>query len=91
MPANPTDAANALSSDQISSPLWPSSMRSTPVWHIEGPPAVAKALWQLVPAGAPARSSPDTKTTTGASSSSILPSQLLSWTRPTVGVDHTSV
>ena len=90
MPAKPIELGLALSSDQISSPLWPSSMRSTPVWHMDAPPP-ATADWQLVPAGAPARSLPETKTRTGESSSSILPSQLLSWTRPTVGVAHTSV
>src|SRR5450755_4203767 len=66
-------------------------MRSTPVWHIDGEPALSLAVWQLVPAGAPARSLPDTTTITGASRASMRPSQFESCTRPTTGVDQTSV
>ena len=52
----PAEVGLALSSDQTSLPVRPSSARSTPVWHIEGavPPVVA--VWQFEPLGAPAKS-----------------------------------
>src|SRR4051812_44734870 len=74
-PMNPLEFIEALRSDQISWPVRPSSTRSTPL---------SRGL--LVGATAPA-----TKITLGGSDSSIWPSQLASTTRPTVGVDHTSV
>src|ERR1700722_13732215 len=83
LPMKPTDVAFALSRVQISCPLVPLIMRSTPVLHV----LTAEPLQlQHVPA-----TSPETNTTTGESSVSILPSQFVSYMRPTVGVDHTSV
>src|SRR5689334_15664036 len=83
IPANPAEPTLARGSDQTSVPVRPSRTRKTPVWHAVG---VVPLQWQQVPWALP-----DTKMMSGVSSSSTLPSQLLSVTRPTVGVDHTSV
>src|SRR4051812_12036112 len=88
-PAKPIELASALSSDQTSCPVRPSSILRTPVRHAE---LAAPVQWQHVPI--PVLTSmalPDTKMTLGASSSFTRPSQLASWTRPTVGVDQMSV
>src|ERR1700722_1910968 len=66
-------------------------MRSTPVWHIELPPLMATAVWQLLPAAALAKSLPETKTMTGWSRLLMAPSQLVSYIRPTTGVAQMSV
>src|SRR5512143_190150 len=59
-------------------------MRSAPSWQ-----ACGSGLLPLLQFTVPVL--PETKTTTGESSESILPSQLLSCTRPTVGVAQMSV
>ena len=64
-------------------PFVPFSMRSMPFSQVLG---VAPLQPQHV-----APTSPDTNTMTGESTLSILPSQFVSYIRPTVGVDHTSV
>src|ERR1019366_10227326 len=81
-PSKPTELGLALSSDQTSAPVAPSSSRSTPVWQAVG---VVLVHWQQAPL--PVWTSmplPETKTMLGESSGSTLPSQLLSWMRPMV-------
>jgi hypothetical protein len=82
-PMKPTEAALALGSVQSSCPLEPLSIRSWPVKQVLG---VAPLQPQQF-----VSTSPEMKTIEGESFRSILPSQLVSYIRPTVGVDQTSV
>src|SRR6185312_5541060 len=72
LPAKPLLVPLGLSSDQISWPVAPSSIRSTPLWHEVG---VLPSHWQHVPTPLASFALPLTKTTLGESSSSTLPSQ----------------
>src|ERR1700679_4292220 len=82
-PMKPTELALAFVSVQSSCPFDPLSIRPMPVSHVltvslPQPQQLAPTL-------------PEMNTMTGESRLSILPSQFVSYMRPTVGVDHTSV
>src|SRR5580700_3646000 len=82
-PMKPTDVALADASVQISAPLCPLSIRILPFSQVLT--AAPLQPQQLPP------TLPETSTITGESSESIVPSQFVSYMRPTVGVDQRSV